>query len=308
MDYVYFWNLNSPFSNFYPAKIKYKDYTFISSEQFFMFSKAKFFGDEEIAQKVLTLNQESLAVSFLSEEITAEQIISDTSKADAWNKLMMKIKKMGRSVSNYDEEKWCEHRYKIMLAGNKLKFSQNLDLKQQLLATKEAQLVEASPFDKVWGIGLNEANAKKVHPDHWKGLNLLGKVLDEVKAHLLSHADTVVVNLYQIEKNALASSEYVYIGRANAKHHQAKSFFANPFVMKDQSDKERTRVVAEYKTWILDQLAKNIISIADLLALEGKKLVCYCAPKACHGDVIKELIAIYRKDKSAFEQMIHAHQ
>lgn len=77
----------------------------------------------------------------------------------------------------------------------------------------------------------------------------------------------------------------VYIGRG--------SVFGNPFVMNDKSDEERTRVIAEYKTYFLDRVEKDSQFREEVLALKGRSLVCYCAPKPCHGDVILEWLESY---------------
>jgi ribA/ribD-fused uncharacterized protein len=93
------------------------------------------------------------------------------------------IKKLGRAVKNFDEKKWNEHKYKIVLAGNIFKFSQNPELKKWLLDTGNKTIVEASPYDKIWGIGYGAKNAMD-NMDKW-GLNLLGKAVQEVRDLLL---------------------------------------------------------------------------------------------------------------------------
>ena len=73
-----------------------------------------------------------------------------------------------------------EHKYKIVLEGNLAKFSQNENMKKFLLSAKNKILVEASPYDKVWGIGLSADTENIENPLTWKGENLLGFVLMEV--------------------------------------------------------------------------------------------------------------------------------
>lgn len=92
------------------------------------------------------------------------------------------IKQLGRQVPNFDDSVWHEHRYKIVVRGNYLKFTQNLDLKELLLKTGDRELVEASPRDKIWGVGFGKENAGARRAD-W-GLNLLGKALMEVRGKI----------------------------------------------------------------------------------------------------------------------------
>ena len=90
-------------------------------------------------------------------------------------------KKLGRKVSQFDETLWLEKRSEIVVAGNLHKFSQHADLKTFLLNTKDRVLVEASPVDRIWGIGLSADDEKSQNPLLWKGLNLLGFALMEVR-------------------------------------------------------------------------------------------------------------------------------
>lgn len=184
MEYTFFFHLTSPFSNFHPAKFEYKDLIFISNEQFMMYSKAKNFGDEVSAEKIIAINHEPLAQKFINGNISREEITKDKELSTQWQHLMMKAKKLGRGVQNYNEEVWNRRRSKIVLFGARLKFTQNEDLKQILLATGDTFMIEAAPRDSIWGIGLSEYDAKRTPPEKWPGLNLLGKVLDDLKAEL----------------------------------------------------------------------------------------------------------------------------
>jgi len=157
--YVYFWK--EFLSNWYPSPFSLtekdgKQITFHNSEQYFMWIKAKTFGDEEIAKRIL-------------------QQGADPKKA----------KDLGRLVKNYDDRVWNEKRYQVMVDANILKFTQNEELKSQLLDQKynNKHFVEASPYDRIWGIGCSEKMALDSR-SNWKGLNLLGKVLDEVREKL----------------------------------------------------------------------------------------------------------------------------
>lgn len=157
--HVFFWG-EWP-SNWYPctfnANVDGKTITFYNSEQYFMYMKAKTFNDEEIAEKILK---------------------------DGHNP--RKAKKLGREVKNYDDNTWNQKRYQVMVEANYHKFKNNQQLKQLLLSTtfKNKHFVEASPIDKIWGIGCSETNAKD-DKSNWNGLNLLGKTLDEVREMLM---------------------------------------------------------------------------------------------------------------------------
>lgn len=104
------------------------------------------------------------------------KIIKSNSPAEA--------KKLGREVKNYDDNLWLANRYEIVMQGNYHKFSQNADLKEFLINTKNRILVEASPVDAIWGIGM-ASDHKDIHnSEKWRGLNLLGFALMEVRDEL----------------------------------------------------------------------------------------------------------------------------
>jgi ribA/ribD-fused uncharacterized protein len=87
-------------------------------------------------------------------------------------------------VAGFDEQVWDGHRYNIVVAGNLAKFSQHLQLCTFLLGTGERVLVEASPVDQVWGIGLGRDDPAVADPARWHGPNLLGFALMQVRARL----------------------------------------------------------------------------------------------------------------------------
>jgi ribA/ribD-fused uncharacterized protein len=115
------------------------------------------------------------AILFQDHEIL-EKILQAKSPAEA--------KKLGRKVKNYQEEVWLANRYGIIKEGNFHKFSQNQALKDFLLNTTDRVLVEASPVDSIWGIGMATDNPDIENPEKWKGLNLLGFALMEVRDEL----------------------------------------------------------------------------------------------------------------------------
>lgn len=159
--HVFFWG-EWP-SNWYPcvfnAEYEGKEYTFYNSEQYFMFVKAKTFGDEEIALKILLEGKNP-----------------------------KKAKQYGRMVKNYDDEKWNEIRYQVMVDANMAKYSQNDELKELLLnpELEGKHYVESSPVDRIWGVGLSENDPLIDDESNWNGQNLLGKALDEVRDKLMN--------------------------------------------------------------------------------------------------------------------------
>lgn len=168
--FVFFWGNSSKknkidkevFSNFYKCYfIDNDNITYNCSEQYFMTKKAQLF----------------LKESPINNQNIINEILSCNNPK--------KIKELGRKVKGFDQCIWDNNCYKIMFDGCKLKFSQNKILYDVLLDTYPNTLVEASPYDKIWGIGLNEYNAKKISPEEWPGKNLLGKILTELRNELI---------------------------------------------------------------------------------------------------------------------------
>lgn len=152
--FVFFWGNDDIYSNFYYSPFKHQGILFKWSEQAIMYRKAKFFGADAIANQILKAQ-------------TPKQ-----------------CKDLGRSRAiPFNETTWVAVReliYKEVLLD---KFS-NPHLKSKLLETGDKLLVEASPFDKIWGIGLAEDHPHAENPSKWRGLNLLGKVLMVVRNNL----------------------------------------------------------------------------------------------------------------------------
>ena len=143
------------FSQYYMASFIIDGRKYNCAEQWMMASKAKMFeGNDNIFQ----------------------EIMKETKPAN--------IKSFGRMVTNYDEAIWSNSRYDIVVKGNMAKFSQNKDLKLILLSTGNAILVEASPIDKIWGVGMAITHPNIKDPTKWQGTNLLGKALMEVREKL----------------------------------------------------------------------------------------------------------------------------
>ena len=130
---------------------------FPTAEHWMMVQKALLFKDYEMAREMLAVKE-------------------------ATSKTMAKVKALGRKVQNFDEKVWVAERKRIVREGNKHKFEQNAELREKLLGTEERHLVEASPRDRIWGVGFGAQNAPK-NRARW-GLNLLGEALVEVRAAL----------------------------------------------------------------------------------------------------------------------------
>jgi ribA/ribD-fused uncharacterized protein len=157
--FVMFWNTPSPFDQWTIARFLVDGVEYVCPEQYMMASKARLFGDSEIERQIL------------STESPKEH------------------KRLGRAVRGFDESVWNESRCKIVRTANMAKFSQNLELKKLLLETGDRDFVEASPFDKIWGIGLTANKPAAYDRSTWKGLNLLGDILNDVRLSLKASVD-----------------------------------------------------------------------------------------------------------------------
>ncbi|KAL9642163.1 hypothetical protein ABK040_007168 [Willaertia magna] len=100
-----------------------------------------------------------------------------------------KQKALGRKVKSFDNKTWEENRDRIVYEGNYAKFTQHDDLLQELLKHKNVEYVEASPYDKIWGIGLEDTHPDALNKKTWKGLNLLGRVLTQLREDLLQERE-----------------------------------------------------------------------------------------------------------------------
>lgn len=162
LNYVFFWGhtgntiSKNCLSQWYPADFEEHDVQYSSAEQYMMAAKAALFEDKDIYQQILASSD------------------------------VKEIKALGRHVRNFQQTIWEEHCIAIVIAGNLAKFSQNEALKSYLLSTKDSILVEASPYDKIWGIGLAETADNIDNPFTWQGQNLLGFALMAVRDKLMA--------------------------------------------------------------------------------------------------------------------------
>ena len=151
--HIYFWR--SEFSNWYPCLFMYEGHRFNNTEQAFMWEKAKFFDDEE----------------------TAAEILKETNPKY--------VKALGRKVKNFDTEMWMVASYAAMIAVNFPKWSSSYYFKNLLVSTHPKTLVEASHYDKIWGVGLAEDDDRILDKENWQGMNLLGKALMNVRKEFM---------------------------------------------------------------------------------------------------------------------------
>ena len=157
---IFFYGSKHPkygvFSQFYPCKFKYNGEYYNCAEQFMMACKARLFRDKRALNKIMKETKPGL------------------------------IKRLGRTVTGFKEDEWSKVRFSIVVRGNYLKFSQNPDLARILMETGNSLLAEASPRDRVWGIGCSAAVAERSstqQQEKW-GMNLLGKALMKVRNRL----------------------------------------------------------------------------------------------------------------------------
>lgn len=114
--------------------------------------------------------------ALFGDETTREEILRAPNPGAA--------KALGRKVRGFDEAAWIERRFSIVVAANEAKFGQNVELATFLKQTGSRVLVEASPVDRIWGVGLAADDEKIDNPNQWRGLNLLGFALMQVRESL----------------------------------------------------------------------------------------------------------------------------
>ena len=165
LEFAFFWGHQPPrdggvgpscLSQWWPAAFTVGGDGYATAEHFMMAGKARLFGDEEMAARVLA---------------------APTPK---------QAKALGREVRGFDSALWERERFELVVRGNLAKFGQNPQLARFLDGTGDAVIVEASPVDRIWGIGLGEEDERARRPREWRGLNLLGFALMEVRARLRS--------------------------------------------------------------------------------------------------------------------------
>jgi ribA/ribD-fused uncharacterized protein len=163
--YVFFWGHTprrpgqldaSCLSQWYPAEFTVDGVDYPTAEHWMMAAKARLFGDEATAAKILASRHPGEA------------------------------KALGREVANFDGAVWRRERFAVVVAGSIHKFRQNAELAQYLAGTTGRVLVEASPVDRVWGTGLAATDDRSTDPRQWPGENLLGFALMEARLQIVS--------------------------------------------------------------------------------------------------------------------------
>ncbi|MFC5674579.1 NADAR family protein [Streptomyces incanus] len=163
IKYLHFWGHQplpdgrigaSCLSQWWPAPFTVDGVTYATAEHWMMAAKARIFADPEAERRILAAEH----------------------PADA--------KKEGRLVRDFDEATWRRERFRVVVEGSTHKFAAHADLRAFLLNTGDRVLVEASPRDRVWGIGLSAGNERATDPAQWRGPNLLGFALMRARTRL----------------------------------------------------------------------------------------------------------------------------
>lgn len=161
--YVWFWGHRPPrgggvgpgcFSQWWPSEFVVDGVRYATAEHWMMAGKARLFGDADAERRAL-------------EAVHPKQ-----------------AKDAGRSVRGFDEAEWERHRFELVVQGSVHKFGADPRLRDYLLGTESRVLVEASPLDRVWGIGLAADDERAQDPARWRGMNLLGFALMEARQRL----------------------------------------------------------------------------------------------------------------------------
>jgi ribA/ribD-fused uncharacterized protein len=163
LKYIFFWGHSNRhgedvgkfvFSQWYPSAFTVDNLEYKTAEHWMMAHKASLFEDIETFDKILKAYKPG------------------------------EVKELGRQIKGFDEIKWNEKKFEIVKTGNIHKFSQNKKLQDFLISTGTRIIVEASPTDSVWGIGLNQDSKMIDNPHTWRGENLLGFALMETRDFL----------------------------------------------------------------------------------------------------------------------------
>jgi len=164
LKFLYFWgHIPKPkqrmgnwcFSQWYESPFEVEGVKYRTAEHWMMAHKASLFEDREIHDRIID------------------------------SKTSGEAKELGRFVTGFDDDIWIAKRYEIVVAGNRHKFTQNKEIGEYLMNTKQRVLVEASPVDTIWGVGMAKDNQNINDVDSWRGLNLLGFALMETRDLLL---------------------------------------------------------------------------------------------------------------------------
>lgn len=167
---------NGYLSNWYLSEFTVNGVTFSSMEQYMMYEKALLFQDQETVEKVLQTDN------------------------------VAEIKALGRAVQHFDDKIWIKVREKIVYRGVLEKFRQNPELAEKLEKTGEEIIAECAVKDRIWGIGLSMKDENRLCIDKWKGQNLLGKILMQVREDI-RHQNRVDQAFQNVEKAFSGAAE-----------------------------------------------------------------------------------------------------
>jgi hypothetical protein len=166
-----FWRNEDAYSNWaYTPSFTLGGIKFDYAEQTMMWLKAELFGDAKTAQRILDA------------KYPWDIRDKETGRVIEWGH-----KSLGRQVQNYDEAVWVANREGIMDEITYAKFSQIDDLREGIILSYPLQIVEASPYDRIWGIGLEENDPRAWDEATWPAgvLNLLGKSLERSRDRII---------------------------------------------------------------------------------------------------------------------------
>jgi ribA/ribD-fused uncharacterized protein len=166
------------FSNHYQCQFIVDNVQYTTSEQYYAVQKARFHGCHDVAENIMKMTHPGA----------------------------MKSAANGRNLPGFNSEKWRQVAGKIMAIGCYQKFSQNYKLREILLDTGHRELVEASPFDRVWGIGIAMDNPHIRDRRLWRGDNLLGTILSKLREKLRTESASKQARRGQI-KAVMSKSE-----------------------------------------------------------------------------------------------------
>lgn len=152
--YVFFWG--GVCSQWYPSQFEINEQKFNCAEQYMMYKKAMLFEDTDVANAIMaTFNPR-------------EQ------------------KALGRKVRGFDKDVWEVECKEYVYEANYAKFTQNPKLLEELKSYGDREIVESSPEDKIWGIGMHETHPDILDKSKWQGTNWLGEAVMRVREQLLT--------------------------------------------------------------------------------------------------------------------------
>ena len=155
--HIYFWN--GVYSQWSKSIFTEDGVTYPNAEQYMMQKKAEVFGATDILDQMKKTSDPRV------------------------------VKGLGRKIKNFDDAIWDKHKMKIVTQAQILKFTQNPLLLEQLLEDRDRVIVEASPVDRVWGIGLHYDNDEVLNESNWNGQNLLGKCIMEAREQIINEGN-----------------------------------------------------------------------------------------------------------------------